>query len=218
MKELRLETWILRLVRCIFDNLYHFFIIIDIKVYKEYEYLLADIQAMISLPIFTDSMKQLLHNWLSITPSEYCPSEELSIPSPFDLRPILYTMPKNEKYLDIQWHGPSFFPKMEFSQFYYLLRCVLLEKSIVFISSSKNYLSAITNGFRLLLRPFKWCHIFIAILPKLLIDYMSAPQPMLLGITEKDEFIQDLDQDSLEDKVWVELDEINGMKFLNLIL
>ena len=127
-------------------------------------------------------------------------------------------MPKNEKYLDIQWHGPSFFPKMEFSQFYYLLRCVLLEKSIVFISSSKNYLSAITNGFRLLLRPFKWCHIFIAILPKLLIDYMSAPQPMLLGITEKDEFIQDLDQDSLEDKVWVELDEINGMKFLNLIL
>ena len=47
---------------------------------------------------------------------------------------------------------------------------------------------------------------------------MSAPQPMLLGITEKDEFIQDLDQDSLEDKVWVELDEINGMKFLKLIL
>ena len=62
MKELRPEMWILRLVRCIFDNLYHFFIIIDIKVYKEYEYLLADIQAMISLPLFTDSMKQLLHN------------------------------------------------------------------------------------------------------------------------------------------------------------
>ena len=62
MKELRPEMWILRLVRSIFDNLDHFFIIIDIKVYKEYEYLLADIQAMISLPIFTDSMKQLLHN------------------------------------------------------------------------------------------------------------------------------------------------------------
>ena len=33
---------------------------------------------------------------------------------------------------------------------------------------------------------------------------------MLLGITDKDEFMQEMDQESWEDKNWVELDEVNG--------
>ena len=81
-------------------------------------------------------------------------------------------MPKNESYLDIMWHGPFFFSKVDFTQFFYLLRTIMLEKSVVFISEDKNYLSSILNGYRILLKPFKWCHIFIAILPKLLCDYM----------------------------------------------
>jgi len=179
---------------------------------------MADIQSMICLPLFPDKMKELLNIYLSMTPSKYRPGQLLSIETPCIFEPIKYLMPKSEKYLDIQWHGPFFFPKLEFNQFFYLFRCILLEKSMVFISSNKNYLSSITNGFRLLLKPFKWWHIFIAILPKLLIDYMSAPQPMLWGITDKEEFLQDMDQESCDDKIWVELDEVNGKNLLSPLI
>jgi hypothetical protein len=119
-------------------------------------------------------------------------------------------MPQTELRLDILWYGPFFLKKLKFDDFYYLLRAVLLEKSIVFISKNLNLLTAIINGFRVLLAPFKWCHLFIPILPKLLIDYMMAPQPMILGIIDKDEFLEELDQDACDDKIWVDLDDPDG--------
>ena len=33
---------------------------------------------------------------------------------------------------------------------------------------------------------------------------------MLLGIIDKDEFLEDLDQDACDDKIWVELDDPSG--------
>lgn len=188
----------------------------DKKIYKEYEYLLADIHSMICLPTFTDKMKELLDTYTEIVPSSYSPHEILSIKSPCNLGMIQYLMPKNEHYLDIMWHGPFFFNKIDFSHFFYIFRAIMLEKSVVFISEDMNFLSSIINGYRILLKPFKWCHIFIAILPKLLIDYMCAPQPMLLGITKKLEFFEELDQDAWDDKIWVELDGQNQNPQVNI--
>jgi hypothetical protein len=188
----------------------------DKEIYKEYEYLLADIYSMIWLPTFTDKMKELLDSFLALNPHKFSPHDVLSIDSPCNLGSIQYLMPKNETHLDIMWHGPFFFSKIEFSHFFYLLKAILLEKSVVFISEDKNFLSSILNGFRILLKPFKWWHIFIAILPKLLIEYIYAPQPMLLGITNKTEFLEELDQDACDDKIWVELDGEEGRVLLTI--
>ena len=182
----------------------------DQDIFKDYEYLLSPIYSMISLPPFTEEMKSFLDKFLELTPSDYAPEENLMVKCPFNLGAISYNFPKNENYLDIKWHGPFFFHKIEFSHFFYLFRAIMLEKSVVFVSEDKNFLSSIINGYRILLKPFKWCHIFIAILPKLLIDYMWAPQPLLLGITNKEEFLEELEEETWDDKIWVELDPKDG--------
>ena len=184
-------------------------------IFKEYEYLLTPIYSMISLPSFTDEMRNFLNRLLRIVPSKYSPEDKLTLECPFNLGAIMYDFPKTENHLDIKWHGPFFFHKIEFRHFFYIFRAIMLEKSIVFVSEDKNFLSSILNGYRILLKPFKWCHIFIAILPKLLIDYMWAPQPMLLGITNKEEFLEELDEDAWDDKIWVELDPNDG-KLINI--
>jgi hypothetical protein len=81
-------------------------------------------------------------------------------------------IPRNMNYLDIKWFGPFFLNQIKFEDFYYLFRAVLLEKSIVFISENHGLITSMINGFRVLIKPFKWCHLFVSLLPKLLIDYM----------------------------------------------
>jgi hypothetical protein len=144
----------------------------DKDIFKDYEYLLTPIYSMITLPCFTDQMKELLDKFMSIRPCDYSPEQQLNVARPSNLGLISYNYPKTDRYLDIKWHGPFFFNKISFTHFFFLLRAIMLEKSVVFISKDKNLLSSIINGYRVLLKPFKWCHIFIAILPKLLIDYM----------------------------------------------
>ena len=184
----------------------------DMSIYKEYEYLLADIYSMISMPVITGKMNELLVTLNSLNPGKISPNQWLSIEVPWNIEPILYLMPQNESYLDIMWHGPFFFSKVSFREFYFVFRTILLEKSVIFISDDKNLLSSILNGYRVLLKPFKWCHIFISILPKLLSDYIWAPQPMLLGITDIDQIIENYSEEdfSYEDKMMIELDPDSG--------
>lgn len=185
------------------------------QIYKEYEYLLADIYSMISLPSVTLKMNELLSTINSLNPGVYSPEQWLSIETPWSLEPIQYLMPKWENYLDILWHGPFFFWKVTFAEFYLVFKAILLEKSIIFISEDKNLLSSILNGYRVLLKPFKWWHIFISILPKLLSDYIWAPQPMLLGITDIDQIIENYSEEdfSYEDKIMIELNQDSGTLF-----
>lgn len=158
----------------------------------------------------SDNIINFLSDYQKLIPKKYIPSSTLNISIPYKLSHIKYEIPKSDICADIVWYGPFFLKKLKFDDFYYLLRAVLLEKSVVFISNNLNLLTAIINGFRVLLRPFKWCHLFISVLPKLLIDYMCAPNPMLVGIVDRDEFLEELDQDACDDKIWVELDIESG--------
>ncbi|CAI2375210.1 unnamed protein product [Moneuplotes crassus] len=182
----------------------------DENIFKDYEYLLSPMFSMISTPIFTDEMKNFLNKILDLVPSDYLPEEMIKVNCPLNLSTITYLFPQNELHLAIKWHGPFFFSKIDFGKFFYLFRAILLERSVVFVSEDKNFLSSIINGYRTLLKPFKWCHIFISILPKLLIDYMCAPQPMLLGISNREGFLEELEEDACDEKIWVELDPKDG--------
>jgi DENN (AEX-3) domain len=61
---------------------------------------------------------------------------------------------------------------------------VLLERSIIFVSNSKNRLSSALFTVRNLISPFKWWHVFIPIVPTSLMDVIEAPVPVLLGLTK----------------------------------
>ena len=181
-----------------------------VDIWPEYEDLIENITSMINLPNVTQDVQKLLDLCLSQEPKDFGPNKWMKLSVPWDLGSINYRIPKNEPHLDIMWHGPFFLNMITFEDFYYILRAILLEKSIVFISQNLNFLSSIINGFRVLIKPFKWCHLFIAILPKLLIDYMMAPQPMLLGIQDKQEFLMEVDQEAIDDKIWVEMDSLES--------
>jgi hypothetical protein len=112
--------------------------------------------SMITLPVFSDAREEILKQCIGLKPRDYGPNKVLNLPIPYGIGNLVYKIPKNEPFQDIMWHGPFFFNKIRFEDFYYLLRAVLLEKSIVFISRNLNLLTAIINGFRILLKPFKW--------------------------------------------------------------
>ncbi|KAH3766549.1 suppression of tumorigenicity 5 [Pelomyxa schiedti] len=58
---------------------------------------------------------------------------------------------------------------------------LLCERRIVITASNLEELSECVCAFCTLLYPFAWQHVFIPILPKSLIGYMSAPMPFLIG-------------------------------------
>ena len=175
----------------------------------EYDELINFIDWMINFPIITESAKQLLDSILELVPKSYAPGKTLSVKIPRDLGKILYKIPDNEPYLDIMWYGQFFINKIDDKLFYYLLTAVLLEKSIVFVSKDLNILTSIVNGFRILIRPFKWCHLFIAVLPKMLNEYIFAPQPMIIGMTDKNDLFEAIQNEACDEKICVDLDDKN---------
>ena len=60
---------------------------------------------------------------------------------------------------------------------------LLLEKKVLFVSQSKTILGYATEAFLSLLFPFKWEQSLIPILPPALRDYLTAPMPLVAGIS-----------------------------------
>lgn len=59
---------------------------------------------------------------------------------------------------------------------------MLNERRILITSSKLSRLSACVQAANSLIFPMHWQHIFIPVLPKHLIDYLSAPMPFLIGV------------------------------------
>lgn len=59
---------------------------------------------------------------------------------------------------------------------------MLLERRIIFMSSSLPQLSGCVHAAVNLVYPFSWQHIFIPVLPSSLLDYIHAPMPFVVGI------------------------------------
>ena len=60
---------------------------------------------------------------------------------------------------------------------------MLLEKKIIFVSQSKTVLGYAVEAFLSFTFPFRWEHVIIPILPTTLKEYITAPVPLLVGIS-----------------------------------
>ena len=64
-----------------------------------------------------------------------------------------------------------------------MFEAILLEKKVIFVSQSKTVLGYAVETFLAFLFPFKWEHVLIPILPSTLKEYITAPVPLIVGIT-----------------------------------
>lgn len=64
-----------------------------------------------------------------------------------------------------------------------IFEAVLLEKNIIFVSQSRTILGFAIEAFLSFVFPFRWEHVLIPILPAPLKEYLSAPVPIIVGIT-----------------------------------
>ncbi|CAI2377780.1 unnamed protein product [Moneuplotes crassus] len=178
-----------------------------LNILPEYKDLVNDIESMISMPIISDLCMKTLKEFYELNPKDFKPKNSLTLPIPYKVCKFQYKIPESVEYLDINWYGPFFISWIKFEDFYYLFKAILLEKSIVFVSKNHGLITSMVNAFRVLMKPFKWCHLFISLLPKLLKDYLCAPQPILLALSDKQEFFESLPLDAFDDKVIVESNE-----------
>ncbi|EFJ50722.1 hypothetical protein VOLCADRAFT_120590 [Volvox carteri f. nagariensis] len=66
-----------------------------------------------------------------------------------------------------------------------LVASLLLERRIVFVARSRDTVTAAVQAAQALIYPFRWHHIYLPILPRYLVDYLSAPMPFLVGLTQE---------------------------------
>ena len=62
-------------------------------------------------------------------------------------------------------------------------KCLLLEKTLFLLSTSKATLNKVANALINLLFPFNWTHVFIPILPEKMKLFIESPVPSLIGIS-----------------------------------
>jgi len=58
---------------------------------------------------------------------------------------------------------------------------------------------------RALLFPFKWWHIFIAVVPLSLLEVIEAPVPVMIGLLK--EQYETLSIEQIENRMWIKLDK-----------
>ncbi|GAU98176.1 hypothetical protein RvY_09356 [Ramazzottius varieornatus] len=61
---------------------------------------------------------------------------------------------------------------------------LLNERRIIFTSKKLGKLTGCVMAANVLLYPMQWQHIFVPVLPKKLIDYVTAPMPFMIGIPD----------------------------------
>lgn len=78
----------------------------------------------------------------------------------------------------------EYFNAVGLQQMLVIFASMLHERRIVITSKKLSRLTACVQAANSLLYPMFWQHIFIPVLPKHLIDFLSAPMPYLIGVPE----------------------------------
>jgi len=83
------------------------------------------------------------------------------------------------------WFCPSLFSVVsDLKNLKRLLAAVFLETQVICFGKNLHLVTGVILGLESLLRPFKWQMALIPILPKILLDFLEAPVPLLAGITK----------------------------------
>jgi DENN (AEX-3) domain/uDENN domain len=112
-----------------------------------------------------------------------------------------------------------------------LWRSLLLERSVILVSSQNSLLLDVAESILALLYPFKWQHTYIPVMPRVLLEALESPAPYLVGIsslawTEAQQYIPphaivaDLDNNVLlcQEELAVTLFPEKAIKKLSLVL
>jgi len=121
---------------------------------------------------------------------------------------------KEYKYFDAKWFCPILFKNLSLDGFLKALFGVMLEKTIVFTAEDVQTSSCAVLAMKALVEPFKICFAIIPVMPKSVLEYLSAPVPLLVGLPTQllrnnniDYF--DKNADLNEEMNWVNLDDEN---------
>ena len=92
--------------------------------------------------------------------------------------------------------GPIVFNYFNLSELLKILSCILCERQLIFISERNDLTSKVMFCLRDLLlgqTDFEWHYFFVCCLPGLLIDYLNAPFPTMIGVI-RDIFDNNVDE------------------------
>jgi hypothetical protein len=113
------------------------------------------------------------------------------------------TIDEDSAMMDLYWTCPILFNRLSIDDFYQLIMAFLLEKSVVFVSDSLEEVSACVLGLSALIRPFKWPHVSVPVLPTSLRYILDSPVPFILGLPGK----PPIDIDAYPHILWVVLEK-----------
>lgn len=85
--------------------------------------------------------------------------------------------------MDMWWYCPTLFSVFKPKELLELLTCLILGKSLVFVSDNLPVLSNVVLGLETLIRPLTWSYVVIPVLSDILSDRVYAPTPLLVGLT-----------------------------------
>eukprot|EP00727_Mastigamoeba_balamuthi_P012715 m51a1_g8066 hypothetical protein (1561) ;mRNA; r:150376-157431 len=60
--------------------------------------------------------------------------------------------------------------------------CLLLEEKVLVVSSDLTVLGLVCEGLSALIHPFAWPHVYVPVLPALLVDFVYSPMPFVIGM------------------------------------
>ena len=72
-----------------------------------------------------------------------------------------------------------------------LVTCALLERKILFVSKNYSLLTAASACLQMLLKPLRWQHLCIPVLPRSMIDTLECPTPFIIGVNSVYAFKRD---------------------------
>jgi len=125
------------------------------------------------------------------------------------LSPIQFKRPPSLQHemtdLLREWGMGLTFHTLSMDSIFMLITACLLERKVVIFSKNVRFLSCTILALYPLLRPFVYQSVLIPLLPKVLVDFLGAPVPYVLGLTfpppssacTKEVVIFDLDSDKV---------------------
>ncbi|CAG9320257.1 unnamed protein product [Blepharisma stoltei] len=119
------------------------------------------------------------------------------------IEPISITWPEEVWLYDIPWLLSPLFSTLRFQDTFWVLIALLLEKSVVVVSSNLSLLTSSVLAFAELLKPLIWPHVVIPIVPDSLREILEAPVPVLLGLPAPAPPLRK----SYSNLIWLMLDE-----------
>ncbi|KRX07262.1 hypothetical protein PPERSA_00419 [Pseudocohnilembus persalinus] len=115
------------------------------------------------------------------------------------------------QYMEGLWGANLVMSSFSFSDFWFIMTCILLEFRIVFFSENPTFLTGCILTFQSLIKPFKYIH---PIRLNLSIDYiqlLESPFPVLIGINKQQKELKTIIRDYQLDTsefIFVDLDHI----------